>query len=149
MGASWGVLGTSWGLLGASWGVWGRLGAFWRPLGRVLEASWVRRGGILGVLGASWRRLGGEDREMARKSQLKAPKYPFYLDSVTSTLNPHRKTRGGPARIRGRLERNLNFYALDSLSGFWSGSREGFTRPQGGTSPGPRLAKLLAGCSKS
>ena len=73
-----------------------------------MGASWGRLGGILDVLGASWRRLGGEDPEMARKSKLKAQKYPFYLDSVTSTLKKHRKTRGGPEKIRGRLERKPN-----------------------------------------
>ena len=80
----------------------GVLGASWRHLGHlrgVLGASWRHLGHLGGVLEAPWRRLGGEDREMARKSQLKAQKYPFYLDSVTSTLKKHRKTRGEPARI--------------------------------------------------
>ena len=111
--SSWGRLGASWGRLGASWrclgGVLGVLEASSRRLGGVLGASWGRLGGVLDVLEAAWRRLGGVLREMARKSQLKAQKYHFYFDSVTSTLNPTRKTRGGPARIRGRLERNLNF----------------------------------------
>ena len=80
----------------------GVLGASWRHLGHlrgVLGASWRHLGHLGGVLEAPWRRLGGEDREMARKSQLKAPKYPFYLDSVTCTLKKHRKTRGGPDKI--------------------------------------------------
>ena len=103
--ASWRHSGGVLRRLGAFWSV---LGASWTRLGGVLGASWGHLGRLGGVLEASWRRLGGEDREMARKNKLKAQKYPFYLDSVTSTLNPHRKTRGGPARIRGRLERNLN-----------------------------------------
>ena len=76
-----------------------------------LEPKYLHLGRLGGVLEASWRRLGGEDREMARKGQLKPQKYPFYLDSVTSTLRIHRKTRGETEKIGGRLERNLNFYS--------------------------------------
>ena len=96
--ASWSVSGTSWGHLG---GVLGGLGASGRRLGGVLEASWAswgRLGGVLEAswrrLGASWGRLGGEDRKKASEAQLKALKPHFYLDSVTSTLKVHRKTRG-------------------------------------------------------
>ena len=103
MGASWGRLGGLLGVLEASWGrlggLLGVLDASWKRLGGVLGVSWRRLGGILDVLGASWKHLGGEDREMARKSQLKAQKYPFYLDSVTSTLKKHRKARGEPEKI--------------------------------------------------
>ena len=88
--ASWRRLGGDLGrlgrVLGVSWGVLGRLGG-------VLEASWASWRRLGSVLEASWRPLGDEDREMARKSQLKAQKYQFYLDSVTSTLKKHRKTR--------------------------------------------------------
>ena len=105
-----GVLGASWGRLGGVLGVletsWRRLGgvleASWRRLGRlggVLEASWASWRRLGGVLEASWKRLGGVLATKARKSQLKAQKYPFYLDFVTSTLKKHRKTRGVPARI--------------------------------------------------
>ena len=77
-------------------GSWGRLGGALGRLGGVLTASWGHLGGVLGVLEASRRRLGGEDREMARKSKLKARKYNFYLDSVTSTLKNIVKRGGDP-----------------------------------------------------
>ena len=65
----------------------------------VVGASWRHLRRLGGVLEASWRGHGGEDREMARKSQVKARKCPFYLDSVTSTLNPTRKTRRESEKI--------------------------------------------------
>ena len=101
------VLEASWGRPG---GLLGVLDASWKRLGGVLGVSWRRLGGILDVLGASWRHLGGEDREMARKSQLKAPKPHFYLDSVTSTLKIPHKLRRECARLEGRLERNDYFH---------------------------------------
>ena len=89
-------------ILGATWRRLGLLGGVLEPSWGRLVASWGRMMVYEGVLEASWRRLGSvlevlgdEDREMARKSQLKAQKYPFYLDSVTSTLKKHRKTRRG------------------------------------------------------
>ena len=79
--------------------------ASWRRLG----ASWGRLGGILDVLEASWKRLGGEDREMARKSQLKAQKYSFYLDSVTSTLNNPVNCEGDPPDFEDVSRNSLIF----------------------------------------
>ena len=95
-----GVLEASWrrlgGALGASWGV---LGPSWRRLGGIPAPSSASEARLGGVSEAPWGRLGGEDREKAPEGQLKAQKYPFYLDSVTSTLKKHRKTRGGPEKI--------------------------------------------------
>ena len=121
---------------------WRRFGPSWGRLGGILKASWRRLGG---VLAASWRRLGGEDREMARKNKLKAQKNPFYIDSVTSALKKHRKTRGGLEKKLGCLAREPNLRNETTAIGVLSlEAGRGYPTLRGGTSLGPRLAELLA-----
>ena len=104
-------------------------------LGAVLEASWRRLGS---VLEASWRRLGGEDREMARESQLRKQKCAFRSRVVTSTLKKHRKTRGGPEKKLGCLERKPHFYTEKlAIRVLRPDAEEGLPALRGGPPQGP------------
>ena len=87
----------------ASWGrLWGVLGASWRHLGR-----------LGGVLQASWRRLGGILAAKARKSQLKASKCHFYLDSVRSTARKRNTYEGNPPICEDVSSENATFKSYD------------------------------------